>query len=73
MRVKTIPQGVATSIWAGVAADADEVGGLYCEDCHVAVLNDVPEERDGVRSYALDPERARALWARSEELVGERF
>jgi hypothetical protein len=27
----------------------------------------------GVRPYAIDPERAKALWARSEELVGERF
>jgi NAD(P)-dependent dehydrogenase (short-subunit alcohol dehydrogenase family) len=26
-----------------------------------------------VRPYAVDPERARALWARSEELVGECF
>ena len=24
-------------------------------------------------SYALDPERAKALWAKSEEMVGERF
>jgi hypothetical protein len=27
----------------------------------------------GVMGYALDPETARALWARSEELVGETF
>jgi hypothetical protein len=27
----------------------------------------------GVRPYALDPERAKALWVRSEELAGERF
>jgi hypothetical protein len=27
----------------------------------------------GVRSYSLDPEHAKALWAKSEELVGERF
>ena len=27
----------------------------------------------GVRSYALDPDTARALWTRSEELVGEQF
>jgi hypothetical protein len=27
----------------------------------------------GVRQYAVDPERARALWAKSEEMVGERF
>ncbi len=29
--------------------------------------------RTGVRAYALDPERAKALWAKSEEMVGERF
>jgi hypothetical protein len=26
-----------------------------------------------VRPYALEPEHAKALWARSEEMVGERF
>ena len=29
--------------------------------------------RSGVRAYALDPERAKALWAKSEAMVGERF
>jgi hypothetical protein len=28
---------------------------------------------EGVRPYALDPERAKALWAKSEAMVGERF
>src|SRR5262249_32397488 len=32
---KTIPQGAATSVWAGIVAPADEVGGKYCENCHV--------------------------------------
>lgn len=27
----------------------------------------------GVMAYALDPERAKALWAKSEDIVGERF
>jgi hypothetical protein len=27
----------------------------------------------GVRAYALDPDHAKALWAKSEEMVGERF
>jgi NAD(P)-dependent dehydrogenase (short-subunit alcohol dehydrogenase family) len=68
---KSIPQGAATSVWAGATAEADEVGGRYCENCHVAELTtDVPW---GVRAYALDPERAKALWAKSEEMVGERF
>jgi len=70
---KTIPQGAATSIWSGVVAPADLVGGLYCEDCHVAELQNDPEVRGGVRSYALDPDRAKALWAKSEEMVGETF
>ena len=70
---KTIPQGAATSIWSGVVAPADLVGGLYCEDCHVAELQNDPEVRGGVRSYALDPDRAKALWAKSEDMVGETF
>jgi NAD(P)-dependent dehydrogenase (short-subunit alcohol dehydrogenase family) len=32
---KTIPQGAATSVWAGVVAPAGEIGGHYCENCHV--------------------------------------
>jgi NAD(P)-dependent dehydrogenase (short-subunit alcohol dehydrogenase family) len=70
---KTIPQGAATSVWAGVVAPAETVGGLYCEDCHVAELQESADIRGGVRSYALDPERAKALWAKSEEMVGETF
>lgn len=70
---KTIPQGAATSVWAGFVADADAVGGRYCEDCHVAHVNGDPNLRDGVRPYAIDGERAKALWAKSELMVGEKF
>jgi NAD(P)-dependent dehydrogenase (short-subunit alcohol dehydrogenase family) len=70
---KSIPAGAATSVWAGVVAPGDEVGGRFCEDCHVAELTEGSEIRAGVRAYALDPERAKALWAKSEELVGESF
>jgi len=70
---KTIPQGAATSVWAGVVASGDEVGGRYCEDCHVAEVIDGEGIRGGVRPYAIDPENAKALWAKSEEMVGERF
>lgn len=75
MAWKTIPQGAATSVWAGVVAGADEVGGRYCENCHVSALVDgtVGPTSEGVRAYALDPERAEALWALSEAMVGERF
>jgi NAD(P)-dependent dehydrogenase (short-subunit alcohol dehydrogenase family) len=70
---KTVPQGAATSVWAAIVADAAEIGGRYCEDCGVAEFTDDPTAMSGVRRYALDPERADALWKRSEELVGERF
>ena len=73
LRYKTIAQGAATSVWAGLVADADAIGGRYCEDCHVASLSEGDGMRDGVRAYALDPERAKALWALSEAMVGERF
>ena len=74
---KTIPQGAATSVWAGVVAPADEIGGRYCENCHVGHV--VPDHvtisaiSEGVRGYALDPKNAEALWKKSEELVGESF
>jgi NAD(P)-dependent dehydrogenase (short-subunit alcohol dehydrogenase family) len=70
---KSIPQGAATSVWAGCVADADAVGGRYCEDCHVAEVVSTPGLRGGVRPYALDPQRAQALWQKSEGMVGERF
>jgi len=74
---KTIPQGAATSVWAGAVAPADEIGGKYCENCHVghiapdhATITGVSE---GVRGYALDSKNAEALWKKSEALVGESF
>jgi NAD(P)-dependent dehydrogenase (short-subunit alcohol dehydrogenase family) len=74
-QIKTIPQGAATSVWAAFVAPANEVGGRYCEDCRVSQVAEglISLVTPGVMPYALDPEHAKALWARSEELVGERF
>lgn len=74
---KTVPQGAATSVWAAAFASADEIGGRYCENCHVSDI--VPDDAlitpvsEGVRGYALDPVTAQALWKKSEEMVGEKF
>jgi NAD(P)-dependent dehydrogenase (short-subunit alcohol dehydrogenase family) len=70
---KSIPQGAATSLWAGIVAAPETVGGCYCEDCHVAEIIEGGDIRGGVRGYAIDPDNARALWAKSEEMVGESF
>jgi len=74
---KTIPQGAATSVWAGVVAPADEIGGRYCENCHVGkIVADnvtISAISEGICGYALDPTNAEALWKKSEEMVGESF
>jgi NAD(P)-dependent dehydrogenase (short-subunit alcohol dehydrogenase family) len=71
---KSVPQGAATTVWAGVMAKDDDVGGRYCEDCRVAEIVEGPSVwPGGVRRYALEPERAEALWAKSEEMIGQRF
>ncbi|PYX09972.1 MAG: shikimate dehydrogenase [Acidobacteria bacterium] len=74
---KTVPQGAATSVWAAVVAPGEEIGGQYCENCHVGhiVPDDAPitAVSEGVRGYALDPNNAEALWKKSEEMVGESF
>lgn len=76
-RWKSVPQGAATSVWAAVTAPADEIGGRYCENCHVGDV--VPDgvrldpNSEGVRGYALDPVNAEALWKKSEQMVLESF
>jgi len=74
---KSIPQGAATSVWAAAVAPASEIGGQYCENCHIGhiVPGDAPISvvSEGVRGYALDPNNAEALWKKSEEMVGETF
>lgn len=73
---RTPAQGAATSVWAAVVAGADEIGARFCEDCSASPINDGEARLGdivGVRSYAVDPQRAQALWAKSEEWVGESF
>src|SRR3546814_2585144 len=59
---KSIAQGAATSVWAAAVAEADAIGGRYCEDCQVGEIDDRDGIRPGVRPYALD---------RSEEHTSE--
>lgn len=68
--LKELPQAAATSVWAAVVANQDEIGGHYLEDCAIAPIDDTPNPfADGVRSYALDANKAKQLWAKSEELI----
>jgi hypothetical protein len=65
-RVKSKEQGAATSVWAAVAPELENKGGLYLENCNLAepVLND--ELLTGYVSFSIDPENAKKLWEISE-------
>jgi NAD(P)-dependent dehydrogenase (short-subunit alcohol dehydrogenase family) len=73
LKLKSVEAGAATSVYAATAPELEGRGGLYLEDCHVAEVDDDPDAREGVRSYAVDPEAAKRLWTISEELVGQRL
>jgi NAD(P)-dependent dehydrogenase (short-subunit alcohol dehydrogenase family) len=69
---KTVPQGAATSCWAATAPELEGKGGVYCEDCHVAAVDDASPTH-GVRSYAVNSSYADRLWVMSEALTGVRY
>ncbi|MCF0065223.1 SDR family NAD(P)-dependent oxidoreductase [Dyadobacter chenwenxiniae] len=80
-KLKTIPQGAATTVWCATSPQLDGLGGLYCENADVAELDegnigqnyDDPFTLRGVKSYSLDADNARRLWKLSEELTGLKF
>jgi NAD(P)-dependent dehydrogenase (short-subunit alcohol dehydrogenase family) len=72
-KMKSIPQGAATTIWAATSSQLRDIGGVYLEDVDVAALNTNPSEFSGVKSYSFDKDTAEKLWALSENLTGVRF
>ncbi|MBI5288714.1 MAG: SDR family NAD(P)-dependent oxidoreductase [Chloroflexi bacterium] len=68
-RFKSTEQGAATSIWAAVSPELEGVGGLYLEDCAVAVPWIEGRPFSGYMGYALDPDNAERLWSVSEQLI----
>jgi len=66
---KTPEQGAATSVWAATSPALDGMGGVYCEDCDIAV-DSQGRHRVGVAEWATDPEQAARLWTLSVELTG---
>jgi NAD(P)-dependent dehydrogenase (short-subunit alcohol dehydrogenase family) len=68
---KTPEQGAATQVWAATSPRLAGMGGVYCEDCDVAVPAGTEPGVEGVRDHATDPAQAERLWAFSAELTGE--
>ncbi|QLJ03159.1 SDR family NAD(P)-dependent oxidoreductase [Streptomyces sp. NEAU-sy36] len=71
---KTPSQGAATGLWAATSSLLDGRGGLYLEDCDIAVVSaaDRPMDDGGVRAYAVEPDAAARLWDLSLAATGAR-
>ena len=67
---KTPEQGAATQVWAATSPQLAGRGGLYCEDCDIALPGPGPSSSPGVCRHAVDPEQAARLWTLSAELTG---
>lgn len=71
-RFKSPEQGAATSVWAATSPQLAGMGGVYCEDCDIALptVPGSPTERiSGVDAHAIDPDDAARLWRLSAELT----
>lgn len=70
-RFKTPEQGASTSVWAATSPALDGRGGVYCENCDIAIVTEPGVSRvSGVNPHAIDPEAARRLWALSVDATG---
>lgn len=68
---KTPEQGAATQVWAATSSDLKSHGGVYCEDCDIAILADESTPMFvGVKPWACDPKEASRLWDLSRDRTG---
>jgi len=67
---KSPTQGCSTSLWAATSSQLDGKGGVYCEDCDIAVLatEETPRYR-GVADWAVDDAAALRLWEVTEAML----
>jgi len=75
--MKSIPQGAATHVWCATSEQIGGMGGVFCIDSDIGVLDAGEVSPDGrrvygVAPYAIDPASAERLWRLSESLTGVR-
>ncbi|WP_102958183.1 oxidoreductase [Mangrovicella endophytica] len=68
--MKMVEQGAATTVWCATSPQLNGMGGVYCEDCDVAVVNEPSVGRKGVSPWACDPDAAESLWQVSAAWTG---
>ncbi len=70
-RFKSPEQGASTSVWAATSPRLAGKGGVYCEDCDIAIVTEPGVSRvSGVNPHAIDAEAAHRLWSVSVEATG---
>ena len=80
-KLKTIPQGAATTVWCATSPMLQNIGGVYCENCDIAEIDfgqiehryDEPATIRGVQPYSIDRDNAERLWTLSEKMLGFKF
>lgn len=71
---KSVEQGAATSVWCATSTQLNDMGGVYCEDCDIAMVVAADSTSPvGVRPWAIDSQLAQRLWALSEKFIGIKF
>lgn len=64
-------QGAATSVWAAVARELEDRGGMYLDEVAEAQLTEPePFHLPGYASQAFDPLSEKKLWEVSSQLTG---
>ena len=71
---KSTEEGAATTVWCAVSPLLEGKGGVYCEDCEVAVAADPEKPRaGGYYPHIRDEDLAGKLWTQSEAMTGVSF
>lgn len=73
LQFKSVEAGAATTVWAVLAPELKGQGGRYLEDCGFAELVEYGESAHGYYDWAVDRQRADALWQYSEQLLEQSF
>lgn len=69
---KSPAQGCTTTLWAATSPLLEGRGGVYCEDCNIAMVSGTePVRYRDVEPHAVDSESAERLWTLSEQLLAQ--
>ena len=70
---KTPTQGASTSLWCATSPQLNGIGGVYCENCDIAAIQEEgPTARYvGVAEWAIDTEEASRLWEVTEQIISQ--